>query len=313
MAFVNVNPMVLKEVSKDVETYDELITRDYLVRMCTAINNLINNTNGIKSPEIQNTLKLAGDKLGQLTQEITSDLNGLEEDIAAALSEYQVNTELALDKLANLFNIMQGFTTNKTFNFAAIENANYMEAKTEETQSPTTGSEITSDFEGYLSENGELEKFNDITNSDDWEKYFKDYAEYKVDQAAGVGVNLIDDFTQEWIDYSNRVVGPGGYVDVQAFINSPAGEKWAIYLPPEGYTRNYDTVLGSPDSLLTDYINYRIDNPINPANPLAGRGGIFVSDGKGYLNILEDNMVTDLYQSYGVTGDNVTVIHYDGK
>lgn len=126
MAFVNVNVQTAKEVSHEIEALDETLINNYFVQIAAKIYDLISNANGIKSEDIKSTLLTVNDKLGVLYKDIQKNLNGLEEDIAEVLKNYEVNTQAALEKLVALFNVMQGFSENGAFDFTNSDSINYM-------------------------------------------------------------------------------------------------------------------------------------------------------------------------------------------
>ena len=129
MPFINVNVQTVKEVSHEIEGLDESLINNYFKQMTDRINDLISNANGIKSADIKSTLSTVSSEVETLQNDIKNNLSGLETDIAEVLKNYEVNTEAALEKLVALFNVMQGFSENGTFNFTSSDAIDYMEEK----------------------------------------------------------------------------------------------------------------------------------------------------------------------------------------
>ena len=63
MPFINVNVQTVKEVSHEIEGLDESLINNYFKQMTDRINDLISNTNGIKSADIKSTLSTVSSKV----------------------------------------------------------------------------------------------------------------------------------------------------------------------------------------------------------------------------------------------------------
>ena len=301
MAFIDVNVKVLNEVSHEIETLDDALEHTYFPQMATTIYNLISNDSGIKSESIKSTLKLTNDKMGIIYKEIINDLAKLEEQIATALSEYQVNSEAALEKLTALFSAMQGFNENGTFDFAASDAIDYMEERPEEITAEQAATNLKGDFISYL-ENKEdgmraLRDFNDEIDKDksirDLDPYYEGYVNQYNETLNGETKDLLSEFRSDYYEYvydQSQTLYTGNVnpnITINDFLESAAGAKWASYAPTENYVRDYPSVLSSSDAALTDYIYTRtVESPT--------REYLFSSDVNSYLTVLKQDAVRAL-------------------
>lgn len=127
--FIDLDPNELKKVSINIEGYDDALNNDYFPNALQYVSNLVANSDGIKTEEVANLLRSIYDKLIFYSDSIKSNLNGLEEQIAESLEAYSISTEDAREKLAQLFLVMQEFTSSGKMDLSIVSSDGYMEEK----------------------------------------------------------------------------------------------------------------------------------------------------------------------------------------
>ena len=96
--FIDVDLQVLKNVSHDIESYDNTLVNDYFEKMREYIANLLTEQ-GIKTEDVKAILTTIDEKVVYYANNIRTNLNGLEENIAASLEGYNVILEMSVSKL----------------------------------------------------------------------------------------------------------------------------------------------------------------------------------------------------------------------
>ena len=123
--FIDVDLQVLKNVSHDIESYDNTLVNDYFEKMREYIANLLTEQ-GIKTEDVKAILTTIDEKVVYYANNIRTNLNGLEENIAASLEGYNVILEMAVSKLTELFVVMQDYTTSGNFDFTESDAVSYI-------------------------------------------------------------------------------------------------------------------------------------------------------------------------------------------
>src|SRR5699024_5746251 len=103
---------------------------------------------GIKTDEVREILTTIDEKIDFYSNDIKSNLKGLEETIATSLNKYTIVTEQALTKLKALLNMMQNFNENGTFDFSTVNSLDsYMTSETTNSSGEMTDTTDTEDSE----------------------------------------------------------------------------------------------------------------------------------------------------------------------
>ncbi len=120
MAIIDLDAQDLKTISRNIESYDDTLINNYFVKMKDYIAKLLTNQ-GIKTDEVREILTTIDEKIDFYSNDIKSNLKGLEETIATSLNKYTINTETVLEKLYTLFYAMEDFNNSGKFDFNKID------------------------------------------------------------------------------------------------------------------------------------------------------------------------------------------------
>lgn len=147
MAIIDLDAQDLKTISRNIESYDDTLINNYFVKMKDYIAKLLTNQ-GIKTDEVREILTTIDEKIDFYSNDIKSNLKGLEETIATSLNKYTIVTEQALTKLKALLNMMQNFNENGTFDFSTVNSLDsYMTSETTNSSGEMTDTTDTEDSE----------------------------------------------------------------------------------------------------------------------------------------------------------------------
>lgn len=268
--FIDLDPNELKKVSINIEGYDDALNNDYFPNALQYVSNLVANSDGIKTEEVANLLRSIYDKLIFYSDSIKSNLNGLEEQIAESLEAYSISTEDAREKLAQLFLVMQEFVSSGKIDMSLVSSDGYMTEDTGEelTSNDTTAQEqadlnLDSDFKKYLEEKGEWQDYLDELNSPTTPRNTDHFVNEYINQFDGVLNDetkpLLKEFYDDLAHYGDSEA-PGinsRFDNLDAFLASEDGQKWAKYMPSEDYVRDFSEILSNPEAALTDYLYMR--------------------------------------------------------
>ena len=268
--FIDLDPNELKKVSINIEGYDDALNNDYFPNALQYVSNLVANSDGIKTEEVANLLRSIYDKLIFYSDSIKSNLNGLEEQIAESLEAYSISTEDAREKLAQLFLVMQEFVSSGKIDMSLVSSDGYMTEDTGEelTSNDTTAQEqadlnLDSDFKKYLEEKGEWQDYLDELNSPTTPRNTDHFVNEYINQFDGVLNDetkpLLKEFYDDLAHYGDSEA-PGinsRFDNLDAFLASEDGQKWAKYMPSEDYVRDFSEILCNPEAALTDYLYMR--------------------------------------------------------
>lgn len=120
MAIIDLDAQDLKTISRNIESYDDTLINNYFIKMKDYITKLLTNQ-GIKTDEVREILTTIDEKIDFYSNDIKSNLKGLEETIATSLNKYTINTETVLEKLYTLFYAMEDFNNSGKFDFNKID------------------------------------------------------------------------------------------------------------------------------------------------------------------------------------------------
>ncbi len=120
MAIIDLDAQDLKTISRNIESYDDTLINNYFIKMKDYIAKLLTNQ-GIKTDEVREILTTIDEKIDFYSNDIKSNLKGLEETIATSLNKYTINTETVLEKLYTLFYAMEDFNNSGKFDFNKID------------------------------------------------------------------------------------------------------------------------------------------------------------------------------------------------
>lgn len=147
MAIIDLDAQDLKTISRNIESYDDTLINNYFIKMKDYITKLLTNQ-GIKTDEVREILTTIDEKIDFYSNDIKSNLKGLEETIATSLNKYTIVTEQALTKLKALLNMMQNFNENGTFDFSTVNSLDsYMTSETTNSSGEMTDTTDTEDSE----------------------------------------------------------------------------------------------------------------------------------------------------------------------
>ena len=294
--FIDLDPNELKKVSINIEGYDDALNNDYFPNALQYVSNLVANSDGIKTEEVANLLRSIYDKLIFYSDSIKSNLNGLEEQIAESLEAYSISTEDAREKLAQLFLVMQEFVSSGKIDMSLVSSDGYMTEDTGEelTSNDTTAQEqadlnLDSDFKKYLEEKGEWQDYLDELNSPTTPRNTDHFVNEYINQFDGVLNDetkpLLKEFYDDLAHYGDSEA-PGinsRFDNLDAFLASEDGQKWAKYMPSEDYVRDFSEILSNPEAALTDYLYMRgVEN--------SPKGYFFSSDYNSYISELQGDV-----------------------
>lgn len=294
--FIDLDPNELKKVSINIEGYDDALNNDYFPNALQYVSNLVANSDGIKTEEVANLLRSIYDKLIFYSDSIKSNLNGLEEQIAESLEAYSISTEDAREKLAQLFLVMQEFVSSGKIDMSLVSSDGYMTEDTGEelTSNDTTAQEqadlnLDSDFKKYLEEKGEWQDYLDELNSPTTPRNTDRFVNEYIDQFDGVLNDetkpLLKEFYDDLAHYGDSEA-PGinsRFDNLDAFLASEDGQKWAKYMPSEDYVRDFSEILSNPEAALTDYLYMRgVEN--------SPKGYFLSSDYNSYISELQGDV-----------------------
>lgn len=294
--FIDLDPNELKKVSINIEGYDDALNNDYFPNALQYVSNLVANSDGIKTEEVANLLRSIYDKLIFYSDSIKSNLNGLEEQIAESLEAYSISTEDAREKLAQLFLVMQEFVSSGKIDMSLVSSDGYMTEDTGEelTSNDTTAQEqadlnLDSDFKKYLEEKGEWQDYLDELNSPTVPRNTDRFVNEYIDQFDGVLNDetkpLLKEFYEDLAHYGDSEA-PGinsRFDNLDAFLASEDGQKWAKYMPSEDYVRDFSEILSNPEAALTDYLYMRgVEN--------SPKGYFLSSDYNSYISELQGDV-----------------------
>ena len=294
--FIDLDPNELKKVSINIEGYDDALNNDYFPNALQYVSNLVANSDGIKTEEVANLLRSIYDKLIFYSDSIKSNLNGLEEQIAESLEAYNISTEDAREKLAQLFLVMQEFVSSGKIDMSLVSSDGYMTEDTGEelTSNDTTAQEqadlnLDSDFKKYLEEKGEWQDYLDELNSPTTPRNTDHFVNEYINQFDGVLNDetkpLLKEFYDDLAHYGDSEA-PGinsRFDNLDAFLASEDGQKWAKYMPSEDYVRDFSEILSNPEAALTDYLYMRgVEN--------SPKGYFLSSDYNSYISELQGDV-----------------------
>ncbi len=294
--FIDLDPNELKKVSINIEGYDDALNNDYFPNALQYVSNLVANSDGIKTEEVANLLRSIYDKLIFYSDSIKSNLNGLEEQIAESLEAYSISTEDAREKLAQLFLVMQEFVSSGKIDMSLVSSDGYMTEDTGEelTSNDTTAQEqadlnLDSDFKKYLEEKGEWQDYLDELNSPTTPRNTDHFVNEYINQFDGVLNDetkpLLKEFYDDLAHYGDSEA-PGinsRFDNLDAFLASEDGQKWAKYMPSEDYVRDFSEILSNPEAALTDYLYMRgVEN--------SPKGYFLSSDYNSYISELQGDV-----------------------
>ena len=294
--FIDLDPNELKKISINIEGYDDALNNDYFPNALQYVSNLVANSDGIKTEEVANLLRSIYDKLIFYSDSIKSNLNGLEEQIAESLEAYRISTEDAREKLAQLFLVMQEFVKSGKMDLSLVSSNGYMTEDTSEelTSNDTTAQEqadlnLDSDFKKYLEEKGEWQDYLKELNSPYAPKNTDHFVNEYINQFDGVLNDETKPLLKEFYDdltyyYHIDSEAPGSPFDnLDAFLASEDGQKWAKYMPSEDYVRDFSEILSNPEAALTDYLYMRgVEN--------SPKGYFLSSDYNSYISELQGDV-----------------------
>ena len=294
--FIDLDPNELKKVSINIEGYDDALNNDYFPNALQYVSNLVANSDGIKTEEVANLLRSIYDKLIFYSDSIKSNLNGLEEQIAESLEAYSISTEDAREKLAQLFLVMQEFVSSGKIDMSLVSSDGYMTEDTGEelTSNDTTAQEqadlnLDSDFKKYLEEKGEWQDYLDELNSPTVPRNTDHFVNEYINQFDGVLNDetkpLLKEFYDDLAHYGDSEA-PGinsRFDNLDAFLASEDGQKWAKYMPSEDYVRDFSEILSNPEAALTDYLYMKgVEN--------SPKGYFLSSDYNSYISELQGDV-----------------------
>lgn len=294
--FIDLDPNELKKVSINIEGYDDALNNDYFPNALQYVSNLVANSDGIKTEEVANLLRSIYDKLIFYSDSIKSNLNGLEEQIAESLEAYSISTEDAREKLAQLFLVMQEFVSSGKMDMSLVSSDGYMaeDSGEELTSNDTTAQEqadlnLDSDFKKYLEEKGEWQDYLDELNSPTTPRNTDHFVNEYINQFDGVLNDetkpLLKEFYDDLAHYGDSEA-PGinsRFDNLDAFLASEDGQKWAKYMPSEDYVRDFSEILSNPEAALTDYLYMRgVEN--------SPKGYFLSSDYNSYISELQGDV-----------------------
>lgn len=121
MAIIDLDAQDLKTISRNIESYDDTLINNYFIKMKDYISKLLTEQ-GIKTDEVREILTTIDEKVDFYSNDIKSNLKGLEETITNTLSKYNVVTETVLEKLYALLYTMEDFNNNGKFDFSKVDN-----------------------------------------------------------------------------------------------------------------------------------------------------------------------------------------------
>lgn len=294
--FIDLDPNELKKVSINIEGYDDALNNDYFPNALQYVSNLVANSDGIKTEEVANLLRSIYDKLIFYSDSIKSNLNGLEEQIAESLEAYSISTEDAREKLAQLFLVMQEFVSSGKIDMSLVSSDGYMTEDTGEelTSNDTTAQEqadlnLDSDFKKYLEEKGEwqdyLDELNSPTTPRNTDHFVNEYINQFDEVLNDETKPLLKEFYDDLAHYGDSEA-PGinsRFDNLDAFLASEDGQKWAKYMPSEDYVRDFSEILSNPEAALTDYLYMRgVEN--------SPKGYFLSSDYNSYISELQGDV-----------------------
>lgn len=315
MAEIDIQISNLKKTSLDIESYDNLLINEYFVQMKNVINNLLTEK-GIKTEDIRSLLQGIESKVEYYQNEIKNNLTNLEEGIAVSLKGYVLSTEDLRNKLVSILNVMQEFVNGGKLDSSQISSFGYMtegsEDASEETlddgegeSSNATGTEnLTSDFENFLNKNGELESYKNELESPTFggegtSKYYNEYINQYSDTLNGDTKTLLNEFYNDLAHYGDSEA-PGinsRFDNIEAFLESSDGQKWAQYFPKEDYTRDYTKILSDPEAALTDYIYTRAVEGESKGYLLSNDPNSYIAELQGDVRRELNNNVSDNFKN----------------
>ena len=294
--FIDLDPNELKKISINIEGYDDALNNDYFPNALQYVSNLVANSDGIKTEGVANLLRSIYDKLIFYSDSIKSNLNGLEEQIAESLEAYSISTEDAREKLAQLFLVMQEFVSSGKIDMSLVSSDGYMTEDTGEelTSNDTTAQEqadlnLDSDFKKYLEEKGEWQDYLDELNSPTTPRNTDHFVNEYINQFDGVLNDetkpLLKEFYDDLAHYGDSEA-PGinsRFDNLDAFLASEDGQKWAEFMPSEDYVRDFSEILSNPEAALTDYLYMRgVEN--------SPKGYFLSSDYNSYISELQGDV-----------------------
>ena len=308
--FIDLDPNELKKVSINIEGYDDALNNDYFPNALQYVSNLVANSDGIKTEEVANLLRSIYDKLIFYSDSIKSNLNGLEEQIAESLEAYSISTEDAREKLAQLFLVMQEFVSSGKIDMSLVSSDGYMTEDTGEelTSNDTTAQEqadlnLDSDFKKYLEEKGEWQDYLDELNSPTTPRNTDRFVNEYIDQFDGVLNDetkpLLKEFYDDLAHYGDSEA-PGinsRFDNLDAFLASEDGQKWAKYMPSEDYVRDFSEILSNPEAALTDYIYTRAVEGESKGYLLSNDPNSYISELQGDVRSKINYELSDSYKT----------------
>lgn len=214
--FIDVDLQVLKNVSHDIESYDNTLVNDYFEKMREYIANLLTEQ-GIKTEDVKAILTTIDEKVVYYANNIRTNLNGLEENIAASLEGYNVILEMAVSKLTELFVVMQDYTTSGNFDFTESDAVSYI-GKSDGTsnieipnQNETTNTEAPEFADGameYMNMDGTINPQGNIGSNasiDAVTGAAVDFDSIDMDVNSAPNVSASDIETPEFPKYTNEI------------------------------------------------------------------------------------------------------------
>ena len=294
--FIDLDPNELKKISINIEGYDDALNNDYFPNALQYVSNLVANSDGIKTEGVVSILRSIYDKLIFYSDSIKSNLNGLEEQIAESLEAYRISTEDAREKLAQLFLVMQEFVKSGKMDLSLVSSNGYMTEDTSEelTSNDTTAQEqadlnLDSDFKKYLEEKGKWQDYLDELNSPTTPRNTDHFVNEYINQFDGVLNDETKPLLKEFYDdlaFYGDSEAPGinsRFDNLDAFLASEDGQKWAKYMPSEDYVRDFSEILSNPEAALTDYLYMRgVEN--------SPKGYFLSSDYNSYISELQGDV-----------------------
>lgn len=240
--FIDLDPNELKKISIDIEGYDDALNNDYFPNALQYVSDLIANTNGIKTEEVVSILRSIYDKLIFYSDDIKSNLNGLEEQIAESLKAYNISTEDAREKLAQLFFVMQEFVDRGKIDMSSV----------------ISEDELYDDIVDYLG-------YENVGGDPDF-AVVEMNLQQRMDNLGTELDPMINEFIQDYHKYGydvNDTSYTGVYTDqpISAFLNSEAGAKYAKYLEyPNVGNHNYLEIIRNPHIAFCEYLQTAVNN-----------------------------------------------------
>ena len=293
--FIDLDPNELKKISIDIEGYDDALNNDYFPNALQYVSDLIANTNGIKTEEVVSILRSIYDKLIFYSDDIKSNLNGLEEQIAESLEAYNISTEDAREKLAQLFLVMQEFVNSGKIDMSSVSSDGYMtedsgeeptpdDASGEPTPDDASGEPTPDDASGEPTQPN-VELYDDIVGYLGCENVggepdfavVETHLQQRMDNLGTELDPMINEFIQ---DYTNYNYNNGIYISsspdyvissspdhliiqepISSFIDSDAGAKYAKYLGyPNVGNHNYLEIIRNPHIAFSEYLHTAVNN-----------------------------------------------------